>query len=337
MPLDTGQDIDVFAVPTKSRRRTSVESAAPSVDAGPDIGAALKAAREFRRLTLEQVAETTCIRRAYLAALEDRRLDQLPSRPFTIGYIRAYANALGLDGEAAVRRFKADEPSADEPLRGPVGVDRGRDPRLVLVGVAGALVIAAIALWNIAQHAMNQDAAPKAAAIVAKPATPAPAPAAKGAPLALGAPLPAPVESTTPTPYETPGLAVVTAAGGNVDSSDALAADKAARKAVAATEPAAPAEPLPAAFTPDGQIYGADANASAVTLQARKAGALIIRGADGSVYFARQLKAGEAYRAPALGGLTADVSDPAAFQVFVAGQSKGLLPANTAVIAKLAD
>ena len=50
-----------------------------------------------------------------------------------------------------------------------------------------------------------------------------------------------------------------------------------------------------------------------------------------------QLKAGEAYRAPTLGGLTADVSDPAAFQVFVAGQSKGLLPANTAAIAKLAD
>jgi hypothetical protein len=40
-----------------------------------------------------------------------------------------------------------------------------------------------------------------------------------------------------------------------------------------------------------------------VTLQAIKSASLIVRGADGSVYFARQLRAGEAYRAPQLGGL----------------------------------
>ncbi|HMP62440.1 MAG TPA: helix-turn-helix domain-containing protein, partial [Phenylobacterium sp.] len=69
----------------------------PTLESGPNIGAALKAAREFRGLSLQDVADSTCIRRAYLAAIEEMRLDDLPSRPFTVGYIRAYAKALGLD------------------------------------------------------------------------------------------------------------------------------------------------------------------------------------------------------------------------------------------------
>jgi hypothetical protein len=63
--------------------------------------------------------------------------------------------------------------------------------------------------------------------------------------------------------------------------------------------------------------------------------ALIVRGPDGSVYFARQMNRGEAYRVPQLAGLTADVSEPNAFQVFVSGQSRGTLPAPRVVLAKL--
>jgi cytoskeletal protein RodZ len=327
MPLDTGRDIDLILNSGDKRKLNPVEPFTPSIEIGPDIGAALKAVREFRHLTLEQVAETTCIRRAYLAALEDRRLDALPSRPFTIGYIRAYANALGLDGEAAVRRFKADEPANDEPLRGPVGVEKGRDPRLVIVGVAGALVIAAIAVWNVAQRAMTEEAPPPAAVASAPKA------AAKAGPLTLGAPLPAPVESTTPPLYETPGLEAAAANGGSADASIAASRAAAAENAGKAAEPAAPLAP---SFTPVGAVYGAEASASIVTFQALKGGSLIVRGPDGSVYFARQLSVGEAYRAPTLAGLTADVSDPTAFQVFVGGQSKGLMATPTASIGKLA-
>lgn len=327
MPLDTGNDTLLLSRSKESRGRKAAETFMPSIDAGPDIGAALKAARDAKGLSLDEVAEKTCVRRAYLAAIEDMRLDALPSRPFTIGYIRAYATALGLDGEAAVRRFKADEPLPEEPFRGPVGVERGRDPRLALVGVAGAAIIAAIVTWNVAQRALTEKPkAPTAAAVaVAAPTLPT----AKSGPVSLGAPLPAPVESTTPTPYETPGLQAATAQGAAADSSQAL---KAAAEQAATAQAA---ETLPAAFTPAGTVYGAAPDASAVTLQARKAAAIIIRGPDGSVYFARQLAAGEAYRAPSIKGLTVDVSDPAAFQVFSGGQSKGLLPAAQTPLGKL--
>ena len=75
--------------------------------------------------------------------------------------------------------------------------------------------------------------------------------------------------------------------------------------------------------------------ASVVTVQAIKAGALIVRGQDGSVYFARQLAKGEAYRVPNLAGLTLDVSSPQDFQVFVAGQSRGVLPSTQVLASKL--
>ena len=72
-------------------------------------------------------------------------------------------------------------------------------------------------------------------------------------------------------------------------------------------------------------------------LQARESAALIVRSADGEVYFARQLAAGEAYRAPDLRGLVIDVSEPTAFQVFVNGQTRGLLPGVQTPLSRLGD
>jgi cytoskeleton protein RodZ len=138
------------------------------------------------------------------------------------------------------------------------------------------------------------------------------------------------VESTTPPPYETPGLEAATAANGSVDG--ARAAAKLAGPALADPRIAPPA----AVFTPKGKIYGASAEASQVVFQARKSTSLIARGADGQPYFARLLAAGEAYRAPMLKGLTVEVIEPDAVQAFVAGQNKGLLPMGQTSVAKLA-
>jgi cytoskeleton protein RodZ len=308
MPLDTSGVTDLHLDGDWERGSRASKSLTPTLDVGPDIGAALKAVREFRRQSLQDLADQTRIRRSYLAAIEEMRLDELPSRPFTIGYVRAYANALGLDGEAAVERFKIDEPVPDEALREPVGVQRGGDPRLMAIIVGGVLIIGAIVLWNIAQRAMSEHAPPPSTAPESAQSA---APTSHG-PVSLGAPLPAPVESTTPPPYETPGLEAATAANGSVDG--AKAAARLAGPAVADPN----AQPLPPTFIAKGQVYGAAPDASQVP------------------YFARQLAAGEAYRAPMLKGLSVEIIEPNAVQVFVAGQSKGLLPVGQASVAKLA-
>jgi len=78
--------------------------------AGPQyetLGEELKAARQERGLTLDELAETTRVRRAYLEALEEMRLEALPSRPFTIGYFARIAPEKGLDVLAdAYRRLR---------------------------------------------------------------------------------------------------------------------------------------------------------------------------------------------------------------------------------------
>lgn len=314
MPLDSGglSDVDAHA--------GEAQAHALSIHSGGDVGQALKAMREARGMTLQELSERTRVRASFLAALEEMRLDELPSRPFVVGYIRAYAQAVGADADAAAERFKAEEPVLDEPLAAPVGVQDERDPRLAAIFVAAVVIIAAIVAWNVIQRIMTETAPkpPTASETVAQKAL---ANTTAG-PVALGAPLPAPVESTTPPPYATPGL------------------DKAVN---AEGQPLAPpvtqAQPevmLPPTFVQKGQVYGAPAAQGTIVLQARKPAFLVIRGGDGSIYFARQLAEGEAYRAPAIGGLTVDVSEPDAFQVFSYGQSRGLLPQPLTDMAKLA-
>lgn len=291
------------------------------------LGEALKAVREERGFTLEGLAETTRVRRAYLEAIEEMRLDALPSRPFTIGYIRAYALALGLDPDAAVERFKAEEPVLDEPLRNPIGVPDERDPRVAAFMIGALVIVAAIIFWNVAQRSMLSAAPPPPLAPQAF--TDKALRAIKPGEVQLGAPLPAPVESTTPPPYETPGLA---AAMGKIDPNAPPTKPKPISEA-----PAVDPATLPPYFQAKGKVYDAGPSqpASPLTIQALKPASLIVRGADGSVYFARQLSAGDAYRVPNLAGLTLDVSEPRDIQVFVNGQSKGVLPSAQVLAAKL--
>jgi cytoskeleton protein RodZ len=322
MPADTGAVTRDFSLAVGADRDEDLSLQAPSLNSPGTLGAILRAVREFHGLELEDLAQVTRIRRNYLAYLEEMKLELLPSRPFTLGYVRAYAAALGLDPDAAVARFKQDAPDEDEPLRAPVGVRREGDPRLMLIAVGGGVVVAGVLLWNVAQRAVVSDAPAPSSAVVA-PAPPTAKPAAPGpGPVALGAPLPAPPESTTPKPYVTPGLEPASDAGDAASSQ----ADAALAQADA---------PAPTVFTARGTVYGAPADPSAIILQAKRAASVVIHGADGAVYFARQLAAGEAYRAPSIKGLTIDVSDPQAFDVFVAGAFKGALPAAQTPLSKL--
>jgi cytoskeletal protein RodZ len=306
----------------------------PVQDQPADIGAALKAAREARGLSLQQVAEATRIRQSYVEALEAMRLEALPSRPFTIGYVRAYAALLGMDVDAAVARFKADAPDESAELREPVGVRRERDPRLALIFAGGVLVVGAILLWNVAQRAIAKDAPPPQ---IAPPAASNQVQAhANNSSVALGAPLPAPVESTTPEPYKTPGLDDAAANGGSVDA--AKAAAKAREEAAARAGVVDPAHRIQvgAPFKPKGAMLGAaPGEGSGVVLQARKAATLVVRGGDGQVHFARALAAGDAYRAPRTPGLVADVSDPMVFEVYYGGALVSRLPSASTALGKL--
>ena len=329
MPLDTGAVTHNLLASAGVDMSDAGDVHDGAIEGALDIGGALRSTRQRLGLSLQDVADATRIKRAYLSALEEMRLEDLPSRPFTIGYVRAYARTLGLDGDAAVERFKLDAPGAAEPLRPPVGVRKHKDARVPLLACGGAAVISAVILWNVAQHAMADDTPPPP--LLPESAAPA-APVATATPtLPVSAAQPAPQDSDLPQTYKTPGMQTAADPADPAGASTTLAA-----ASDSPTAPGVPADPAaPKSFTPHGAVYGAAAQGSAVILQARKSASLVIRGADGSVYFAQQLKAGEAYRAPAARNLTVDVSDRMAFDVYLNGQLHAALPAAVTPLSQL--
>lgn len=73
------------------------------------FGERLKQAREARGIALEAIASTTHISRRYLDALERSDLDALPGGAFNKGYIRAYAQAVGIDPEPILDAYRLEE------------------------------------------------------------------------------------------------------------------------------------------------------------------------------------------------------------------------------------
>jgi hypothetical protein len=77
-----------------------------------DIGSQLRAAREAQDLTLEQVFKATRIKQPFLEAIEANQFHALPGPVQARGFVRSYANYLGLDGEHLASALDADKTSA---------------------------------------------------------------------------------------------------------------------------------------------------------------------------------------------------------------------------------
>lgn len=80
------------------------------------IGQKLKEAREDQRLSIDKVFEATRIRMQYLQALEEDDLSIMPSAVQARGYLRNYAEFLGLDVDKLLdelRAANAQKPSPD--------------------------------------------------------------------------------------------------------------------------------------------------------------------------------------------------------------------------------
>jgi cytoskeleton protein RodZ len=77
-----------------------------SPNGGPKIGPVLEQARKERGLTLDDVEQATKIRKRYLAGLEREDYGVLPDAVYAHGFLKTYANYLGLDGEVLSRQLK---------------------------------------------------------------------------------------------------------------------------------------------------------------------------------------------------------------------------------------
>lgn len=72
------------------------------------VGALLHATRLRLGVELGAVADALHIRVSYLEAIEAGDYESLPGGTYAVGFIRSYAEQLGLDGKEMVRRFKLE-------------------------------------------------------------------------------------------------------------------------------------------------------------------------------------------------------------------------------------
>lgn len=306
-----GMALDSDDAPDFIRAHPDWKDPTTSITDAPSLGDGLRIARAASGQSLAELAALTRVHVRYLTALEQNDFSVLPSRVFAIGYVRAYAAALGQDEQLAVERFKRESPDPSVPLQAPVGVAfeevRRHSPRVI---GAVAMVVLAVVGWNVFQR-VSLMRAPHPSDIAAVPEswTLGEVPGQDGV-VRISAARAAPPDQTIPALYVTPGL--------EAELTGFAAGDPAGVAAVG---------PVQRAFNPRGAIYGASATASQVVLQARKAASLVVRMADGRVLFARQLAPGESWRAPVGVTATVDVSDPAAFDVYLNGEHGGFLPA----------
>ena len=200
----------------------------PTENSATSLGGHLRALREARGGSLEDMARSTRVGIRHLEALEEERLADLPSPVFVRGFIRAYCGFLREGPEEALAFYEAlaGERAAMQAASAPPRPRTTWAPSSVLVGLA-LLVILAIALivvnLTVKRTGGTSVAAPamdvSAATPIPPPTPPAAAPVAVHVETPRAAPAPAPaaappVSTPAATPAPTPAPAVARNAAG---------------------------------------------------------------------------------------------------------------------------
>ncbi len=157
------------------------------------VGERLRAAREKKKMSLEDIATQTRIPLRHLENLEAGDWSKLPAPTYTIGFAKSYASAIGLDrteigddlrAEMGGQRFDAGSPEVFEPA------DPARTmPRWLVLSAIGAIVLLVVVMTWLNNRSLEPEAAappPEAAAtaptqqagpVQTQPAQPQPQPA----------------------------------------------------------------------------------------------------------------------------------------------------------------
>ena len=83
-----------------------------------NVGQQLRQARQVKNLSLQQISRATYIRVTYLEALEAGQLDRLPSLAQARGFLRTYANQLGLPADELLAGLKGER-TEPHPVESP--------------------------------------------------------------------------------------------------------------------------------------------------------------------------------------------------------------------------
>jgi cytoskeleton protein RodZ len=174
------------------------------------LGETLRQARLDKSVSIAEAARDTRIRRTYLEALEAEDTASLPPAVYTRGFVRTYAEYLGLDAPAMVDLYQPPARREPGPTLRPavprVAIPRQIPVRPVLYGISGIVFVTLMGFaWNWyqdVQHTLNQGDS----SLRTRVGTPTPSGARLPTPfpIALASPSPTPAPTPEPTPSPTP-------------------------------------------------------------------------------------------------------------------------------------
>jgi len=120
-----------------------------------EIGASLREARARRQLSYDQIEAETKIRAKYIRCMEDEQFDVLPSGTYVRGFLRTYADYLGLDGQLYVDEYSSrfgDLPD-ERAMRRREGPQprRNESSNAVMIALAGIVAVGVLLLaaWKL--------------------------------------------------------------------------------------------------------------------------------------------------------------------------------------------
>ncbi len=135
----------------------------------------LRAAREVRGLSLEDVHQRTRISMTNLEALESLRFEELPTPVYTRGFIKLYSRTVGIDAAPILDRYRQhlDATGAAGPSRTPAAQPRKRitpGAYKLMVGSVSLILVAAVLFFALSAERRGADPPPKTGGTVVSPA-----------------------------------------------------------------------------------------------------------------------------------------------------------------------
>jgi cytoskeletal protein RodZ len=149
-------------------------------------GQRLRAAREEKGLSLEDVAAQTRIPRRHLESLENGDWERLPAPTYTTGFAKSYASVVGLDRTEIYEQLRGEmggvrPTAATSEVFEPADPARTMPKWLVFGAIAAVLVLVLVMSWLNERSFRGADESPADATATAgapEAAAPAPPPAA---------------------------------------------------------------------------------------------------------------------------------------------------------------
>jgi cytoskeleton protein RodZ len=294
------------------------------------VGEILRQKREGFGQDLPTVAAQLHIRLAYLKAVEEGRFKDLPGMTYASGFVRSYADYLGLDGEEMVRLFHEEVAGVTRQvqLHFPSLAAEGRIPGGAVLMLSAVLALMAYGVWYyLADRQKNfldlvpevpsqlrallgKEAPPPGAPIhsvqVAKPASQLASTMGSGAAAAPAASAPVPA----PAPPAPPATSVLVAPGDLAPLPSELAAFT---QTVSAPGPGTAAEPQP-------QVVVANPGAR-IRLVAHMDSWVQINDKAGKSYYASILRSGQVIEVPNQPGLTLTTGNIGGIEILLDGQA----------------